>query len=220
MMDDDGTNLQVLNNFAALPVEGHEEEWIHLIALLGLQLGDIASVQLVLAKDKWRNANNPASYIRSATHRIERKLRRPKGRELCIADLKLSRNDDDDGSFMEHDETIDLLNDKTPMDWALTERYTMRRVQPKFLIPDSAHEDAECTVDYSKVMDEVARRAGLSKARRVWMEKVLVLRATAPITREQILSYPEVGARKPLQAAWKWLDRNNELVSKVLCGQG
>jgi hypothetical protein len=60
---------------------------------------------------------------------------------------------------MEHDESIDFLNDKTPMDSALTERYTMRRVQPKFLIPDSPHEDAECTVDYTKVMDEVARRA-------------------------------------------------------------
>jgi hypothetical protein len=220
MMDDDGTHLQVLNNFAALPVEGHEEEWKRLMALLNLRLGDIASVQLVLAKGTWRNANDPASYIRCAIHRIERKLRRPKGRELCIAELKLSPNDDDDGSFVEHDEAIDLLNDKTPMDSASTERYAMCRVQPKFLIPDSAHEDAECTVDYSKVMDEVARRAGLSKARRDWMEKVLVLRATAPISREQILSHPEVGSRKPLQAAWKWLDRNNELVSKVLSGQG
>ena len=105
------------------------------------------------------------------------------------------------------------------MDSESTERYAMCRVQPKFLIADSAHEDAECTVDYSKLMDEVARRAGLSKARRDWIEKVLVLRATAQISRAQILSYPDVEARKPLQAAWKWRDRHNDLMSNVLSGK-
>jgi hypothetical protein len=218
MLSDDLKHFQVLENFAALPVEGHEEEWKQLMALFSLQVGYIASVQLILNNGTWRKARDPLPYIRSAALREQRKLdrpRQPRGRERCISEQKL-RNDD--GTFIGHGEAIDLLS-KVPMDSESAERYAMCRVHPKFLIPDSVQEDAECTVDYSKLMDEVARRAGLSKARRDWMEKVLVLRATAGISREQILSYPEVAARKPLQAAWKWLDRNNELLLKVLSGQ-
>jgi hypothetical protein len=218
MMNDDRSHFQVLNDYAALPVEGHEEEWKQLMPLFNLRVGFIASVQLIVASGTWRNARDPVFYIRSTALRGERKvdrLRQPRGRERCVAELKLPPNDD--GAAMEHDVVIDLINE-IPMNSESTEQYAKCRVRPKFLIPDSIHEDAECTVDYSKLMDEVARRAGLSKARRDWIEKVLFLRATAPITRAHILSYPEVGARKPLQAAWKWLDRNNELVSKVLSG--
>jgi hypothetical protein len=142
--------------------------------------------------------------------------RQSDGRERCIAELKLPC--DEDGSFMEHDGVIDLMN-TVPMDSESIERYAICRVQPKFLIPDSAHEDVECTVDYSKLMDEVAPLAGLSEPRRDWIKKLLVLRATTHLSRARILSYPDVGARKPLQAAWKWLERNKELVSNVLSGR-
>jgi hypothetical protein len=48
MLSDDLKHFQVLEKFAALPVEGHEEEWKELMALLSLPVGSIASVQLIL----------------------------------------------------------------------------------------------------------------------------------------------------------------------------
>ena len=97
---------------------------------------------------------------------------------------------------MDHAAAIDLLRTE-PTDSESTERYVVCRVQPKFLVLDSPHEDAECTVNYSKLMNEVASRARLSKPRRDCMEKVLILRATADISRAEILNYPDAAARKP-----------------------
>jgi hypothetical protein len=218
MINYDETHFQVLENYAALRVEGHEEDWKQLMPLFDLQVGYIASVQLVLAQGTWRNADDPVRYIRSAARREQRNLDRPPWSRgvYSIAQLNLPCNED--GSLIEHDEIIDLLN-RMSMDSDSIEQYANGRVQPKFLIPDSPHEDAECTVDYSKLMDEVAPLAGLSKPRRDWIEKVLVLRATVHISLAKILSCPDVEARKPLQAAWKWLDRNNALLAKVLSGR-
>jgi hypothetical protein len=217
-MSNDRMHFQVLDNFSALSGEGHDEEWKQLMALLNLPEDYLASVKLIWANGSWRNANDPVLYIRSAArsqYRDLNRLQRPLGRERCIAKLKLRRHEGD--AFMEHDDLIDKLN-KVPMDSESIEQYAMRKVQRKFLIADSPHEDAECAIDYSKLMDEVASGIGLSKTRRAWMVKVLVLRATADVSRAQMLSYPDVAARKHLQAAWRWLDRHKNLVAKVLSG--
>ena len=217
-MFNDRMHFQVLDNFAALSGEGHEEEWKQVIALLNLPEDHLASVKLIWANGSWRNANDPLRYIRSAarTHyRNLNRLQRPPKRERCIASLKLKRNKDVD--FMEHDDLIDKLN-KVPMESESIEQYAMRKVQRKFLIADSPHEDAQCTIDYSKLIDEVASSFGLSKTRQGWMVTVLVLRATANVSRAKMLSYPDVAARKHLQAAWRWLDRHKGLVAKVLSG--
>jgi hypothetical protein len=219
MMNHDKKHFQVLEYYAALPVEGHEEDWKQLMPLFQLQVGHIASVQLVLAKGTWRKANDPVSYIRSAAWKEQRKLdgpRRPPKLVGCISELNLPCSED--GIFMEHDEAIDFLY-KEPTSWESLVPYAKQRVHAKFLIPDSTDEDAEYTIDYSKLMDEVASLAGLSKPRRDAIEKVLVWLATAHITREQILSYPIVGARKQLQAALRWVNQNKALLSKVLSRQ-
>jgi hypothetical protein len=63
MMDHDLTHFQVLNKFAALPVEGREEEWKQLMVRFNLKVGYIASVRLILANGSWRNANDPVAYM-------------------------------------------------------------------------------------------------------------------------------------------------------------
>jgi len=118
--------------------------------LFQLQVGHIESVKLVLTKGTWRKAEDPVSYIGSAARMEYRKLdapRRPRLLAGCISELILSRGED--GTFMEHDEAIDFSTMETT-DWESTETYAKRRVKAKFLIPDSRHEDAEYSVDYSK----------------------------------------------------------------------
>jgi hypothetical protein len=134
----------------------------------------------------------------------------------CISEMKLPRNKDD--TPIEHDEAIDLLNTK-PLEGQWDTSYAKQRVQRKFLIADSPHQDAEYTIDYSKLMDEVALIAGLSTPRRKAIQKVLVLRSILHLSREQLSSYAGEGERKRLLAALKWIERNKLLLAKVLSGR-
>ena len=219
IFENDRTHFQVLENYAALPLQGHEEDWKQLMQLLGLRVDHLGAVHSVLGRGRWRNANDPVGYIRSAVQREHRKLERPKRpRALagCISEMKLPSNQD--GTPMEHDEAVDLLN-AVPLEGQWDTSYAKQRVQRKFLIADSPHHDAEYTIDYSKLMDEVALIAGLSTPRRNAIEKVLVLRSTVHLSREQLSSYPDEGERKRLLAALKWIERNKPLLAKVLSGR-
>jgi hypothetical protein len=216
MFNLNATHVRVLEDFAALPESAHKDDWKPLLQLLSLPVGHLESVQAVLRQGRWREANDPVGYIRSAARRENRKLdrpRRPRALVGCISELKLPRNED--GTFMDHDEAIDLLQ-TVPQDWGCLTPFAKQRVHRRFLIADSPYEDAEYSIDYSKVMDEVTPIAGLSNTRRDAIQKVLELRATAHISREQILSYPVEGARKRLQAAMKWVERNMALLAKVM----
>jgi hypothetical protein len=82
-------------------------------------------------------------------------------------------------------------------------------------VADSPHEDAHRKVDYSRLKDEVASTAGLSKVRRDVIERVLI-RQSIGLTRQKILSFPDAAGRKQLQAALKWIQRNKPLLKKVL----
>jgi hypothetical protein len=171
-----------------------------------------------LRQGNWRTANNALRYIRTAARREHRKLDNPKRPpELagCISEMKLPCNQD--GTPMEHDEAIDLLN-TAPLEGDWDEDYAKQRVHPRFLIADSPYEDATHMIDYSKVMDEVALIAGPDKRRRESIEKVLCLLATAHFSRKQLLSCADEEGRKRLQAGLKWVDRNTALLAKVMSG--
>jgi hypothetical protein len=68
-------------------------------------------------------------------------------------------------------------------------------------------------------MDQVASEAGLSTSQREAIKFVLVCRAYFDLTREAILNQPDKAERKRLQAAWKWLSRNQALLARVLSGK-
>ena len=217
-MNHDPRHVEVLECYTELPVQGHEEDWKQLMQILELQLGHLESVQTVLRQGSWRTANDPLRYIRTAARREHRKIdnpKRPRALAGCISEMRLPCNRD--GTPMEHDDAIDLLNTVVVEgDWDTD--YAKERVHPRFLIADSHYEDATHTIDYSKVMDEVALIAGLDKRRRESIEKVLCLLQTAHFKREQLLSCSDEEWRKRLQAGLKWVDRNTALLAKVMSG--
>lgn len=215
-MNHDPRHVEVLERYTELPVQGHEEDWKQLMQMLELQLGHWESVQTVLRQGSWRTANDPLRYIRTASLRENRKIdnpKRPRALAGCISEMKLPCNRD--GSPMEHDEAIDLLNTVIVEGDPYTD-YAKARVHPRFLIADSHYEDATHTIDYSKVMDEVALIASLNKRRRESIEKVLCLLQVAHFTRNQLLGCADEEWRKRLQAGLKWIDRNTKLLAKVM----
>jgi hypothetical protein len=208
--------LQVLENCATPHLQDRGEDWIELMELLELPFDVWYSVWLVLQQGRWRKADDPLRYIRKAARRKYRKVEGPeRSKDLvgCISELKLPL--DDDGMPMNYNDAIDRLY-TAPLEWESDECYALQRVHPRFLIPDSRHDDAQCTVDFSKVMDEVALVAGLSKKQQDAIEDVLGILSIAHISREQILSYPEEGERKEYQAALKWLQRNRLLLVETM----
>jgi hypothetical protein len=215
------TYTQVLYNCAALGLQSSEEDFKQLMQLLALPMSHWEGVLLILQQGRWRNiAEDPVRYIRVAACREHRRLERGKRYGAlvgCISELKLPRNKD--GSQMNYNDAIDRMNTGS-LEGEWETQFAKQRVHPKFLIRDSPYEDAHYTVDYSKLMDEVASITGLSKVRRDAIEKVLDLKSICHISREQILSYsPDPAVRKQLQAALKWMLRNHALLKKVLSGQ-
>ena len=71
-------------------------------------------------------------------------------------------------------------------------------------------------IKYSKLADKVAAEAGLTKAQRDATEEVLRSRGSLGLTREQMLALAPPARRRRLQAAWKWIERNNALLAKLL----
>jgi hypothetical protein len=210
------TNLEVLENRVGLPLEDHEEDWKELMQRLELPLSHLESVQRVLEQLRWRKAIDPVPYLRTAARREHRKLERgsrSKPPVIRFSDLRLPLNKD--GTPLNRDEAIDRLN-TAPLEGEWETPYAKQRVRQKFLIADSPHDDAQYTINYTKLMDEVATVTGLSKTRRDYIEKVLELQSVCHITREQILSYPVEAERKRLQAALKWIQRNRSLLAKIL----
>jgi hypothetical protein len=205
MTNVDKTRLQVLDKYTALGLQSSEEDVKELMRLVALPISYWDSVLLVLQQGRWRNTEDPVRYIQVAARREHVKLergRRPGALVGCISELKLPRNKDSDQ--MSHDDVIDLVNTGSlEGDWET--QFAKERVNRKFLVADSPYPDAQCKVDYSKVMDEVAAVAGLDKVHRDAIEQVLVWQSISDVSREQILSHPDVAVRKQLQAAGKWI---------------
>jgi hypothetical protein len=220
MTNVDKTHTQVLDRCAALGLQSSEEDFKELMQRLALPISYWESVLLVLQQGRWRNtAEDPVRYIRAAARREHRKLeqgRRSGALVGCISELKLPRNKE--GTPMSYDDAIDRLNTGSLED-ECEMQFAKQRVHPKFLVADSPYEDAHREVDYSKLMDEVASIAGLSKVRRDAIERVLFWQSKCHMTRQQILSYPDAVVRKQLQAALKWVQRNKPLLKKVLSGR-
>jgi len=218
MTNVDKTHTQVLDNCATLGPQSSEVDLKKLMQLLALPMSYCESVLLVLQQGRWRKAEDPVRYIRAAARRELRTLERGRRSGVfvgCISELKLPRNKD--GIQMRHDDAIDCLNTGSlGDDWEMP--FAQQRVAPKFLVAGSPHEDAHRKVDYSRLMDEVASIAGLSKVRRDVIERVLVWQSVG-LTRQQILSFPDAVGRKQLQAAMTWIQRNRLLLKKVLSGR-
>jgi hypothetical protein len=218
MTNFDKTHIQVLDNCATLGLQSSEEDLKKLMQLLMLPISYWESALLVLQQGRWRNTADPVRYINAAARREHRKIER--GRRSgalvgCISELKLPSNKD--GMQMSHDDAIDRLNSGSlEDDWEI--QFAKQRVQPKFLVADSPHEDAHRNVDYSALMDEVTLIAGLSKGRRDVIERVFVWLSMG-LTRQQILRGAGAGMRNQLQAAFKWIQRNKPLLKKVLSGR-
>jgi hypothetical protein len=201
MTDVDKAHAQVLDTCATVGLESGEENMKELMELLALPMSYWESVLLVLQQGRWRNAEDPVRYIRAAARRAHRTLERGRGSGAlvgCVSELKLPRNKD--GTQMNNGDAIDRLNaDSLRDDWEMP--FADRRVDPRFLVADSPHEDVQCGVNYSKLMAEVASIAGLSKERRDVIEKVLVWQSTGHITRKRMSSYPDAVVRNQLQGA-------------------
>ena len=75
---------------------------------------------------------------------------------------------------MSYDDTIDFVNAE-PLEGDWEDDYAKQRLKPEFLTPDSQFQDARYKVNFPKLMDHVALKAGLSKPRRDAIEKVLLL---------------------------------------------
>jgi hypothetical protein len=214
-IDIDSSILECIEKCTCLPAAS-SDDWQALLQLLKLPLDYLGSVYLVISQGRWREANDPVRYIRAAARQDDHSLERPKRSEVrvkCIADLKLPR--DADGTLMTHDEALDRLN-IAPSSGEWDTCFAQERVHRKFLLADSREEDAFYTVEWEDVMDVVQSIAGLNKTRRDTLEKVLIWRSMMIISREQLLTYPQEAERKKLGAAWKWIDRNPALLTRVL----
>jgi hypothetical protein len=207
---------ELFENCAALPLDGSADTWQELIQVLRLPWSHLESVQLVLAQGSWRNAIDPVLYVRAAARREHRRLERPKGARpfpLSISELKMPR--DEDGPTMGHDDAIEYLTSRSLEDTSETP-YVQQRVRREFRGGERWDQDGEHTLNYSKLADEVAAEAGLTKVQRDATEEVLRLRGSLGLSREQILACAPPARRRLLQAAWKWIERNNALLAKLL----
>jgi len=204
------TNTQLIDSCATNPDTG---DWLELLHILQFPPDYLTAVQMVVGRAQWRKAIDPVRYIRSAARRQHLRLEHRTGEQIKnISELKLPRNEDEP---MTHDDAIDLVNTApTGGDW--DDCFAHDRVQRKYLVRESAWDDINYTVDFRKVMDDVATIAGLKQSQRDAIERVLSGRSTAQISREQILGKDEGKNRKADQAAWKWITRNASLLKRVM----
>jgi hypothetical protein len=206
---------ELLESCAAHPLEGPAEKWQELFQVLALPLRYVEFVPLVLHQGRWRKAIDPVRYVRAAVRREHCKQERRKSSgpfPLSISELSLPR--DEDGVPMCHDGAIEYLTSRSLEDTWETP-YVEQRVRREFRGGERWDEDAQHTLNYSKLMDEVTVLAGLTKAQRDAIEEVLRLRGSSGLSRAQILA-TSPAERRRRQAAWKWIERNKALLAKLL----
>ena len=201
----------LLERCATPPFAGSADKWRELLGTLGLPVCDAYLVLGILLQPGWRKAVDPIQYIRVAV-RKEKSRQERAGRGLCISDLNLPRAED--GASMGHDDAIEYLTSRS-FDDSWETPYVELKVRREFRGGDSWDEDAQYTLNYSKLMGKVALEPDLTRPQRDAIEEVLRLRGRSGLTREQIMACPPAERRR-LQAAWRWIDRNKTLLAKLL----
>lgn len=205
---------ELFENCATRPLEVPEEKWEELFKILALPPSCQEFVLWILHKGGWRKEVDPVQYVRAAVRKEQREQERRRASKFPIpfSAFNLPRNED--GTTMGRDEAIDYLNPRSLEDsWETP--YVELRVRREFRGGEQWDEDGQYTVNFSKVMDEVAELAGLSKVQRDAIEVVLHSRGRLGLSRNAIMACPPA-ERRLRQAAWKWIERNKALLAKVL----
>jgi len=234
MTEDERSQLIVIFDQATAAIRGgHDAQWAWLMAqILQLPMQLLPAVQCALLQDRWQNAKNPKSYIKTVAKREALKMGlvdNPSDQAMSLRipiDLR-----DKDGRPLSPDAYVDYLSYDGPVKegglWHVRDQDEAvstdeegrvipfvggRPVPEGLLVPEDEEPDARLVVDWEKV----AECANLDKGER----KILELRLTG-FTREIVLQRfaENEEERRKLQAAWRRLDRHMDRVRAVLSGQ-
>ncbi len=207
-MKDERKHFELFEKCVTKPHEG--EWWEKLFEILALRPKYREFLPLVLYRGGWRLATDPVRYVRSAVSKESRRQERRRSHcTVRISDLDLRGPD---GRPLGDDAAFDNLQSFEDQGEA---SYVEFRVRRELRGGEGWDEDERETIDYTKLMDEVAARATLNQKRRDAVELVLRLRGREGLTRVEVLNCPP-DERKRRQAAWKWIERNHALLADVL----
>lgn len=219
--------LAIFEQAAATPLQGHDHQWVWLIAdVLKMPICYLPAVQVALRQGRWRSAKNPRGYIKTVAQREAVALglapMSDKGLGLTVPRIPGEQRS------MSHDQYIDYMHFDGPVkeggvwhardswDDDLDRRtrgvaFGGRLVAHDLLKPEDDEEDARLVIDWQKV----AERAGLDEDEG-W---ILELRLSG-FTRERILSSvaEDDEERRAYQAAWRRLDRDLPRLQDILWG--
>jgi hypothetical protein len=101
-------DLELLSRVATRPFEECEAEWKEVLRGLRLGMIYVPAIQRVLAEGRWKDAPNPAAYVRKGARRLAARLgiveRRPRpDREVLACEL---RYQDEQGQELGHDDRL------------------------------------------------------------------------------------------------------------------
>lgn len=216
LMKDHEVHRELFERCFAHPLDGPVEKWDELVQTLALPPDHLEFALMVLHCGRWRKAADPLGYVRAAARRerLKQELRQCSRNPQSISQMNLPCDEDD--VPMGPEEALDYMKSRSAEDeWETP--YVQQRVRRELRGGEAWDDDAEHTINYSAVADELALRAGLTKKKRDAIEAVLRMRGNG-LSRERILDCPPA-ERKRRQNAWKWLDLNNPLVRSVLSGK-
>ncbi|HET9836941.1 MAG TPA: hypothetical protein VFR84_01820 [Candidatus Angelobacter sp.] len=200
-------NLELLSRIAAQPFEACEAEWKEVLGGLRLGLIYVPAIQTVLKEGRWKEAPNPAAYVRKAARRAAVRLglvdRRPqRDREVLACELKY---EDEQGQALGHDDRLGTAlhrhKEKYGRVYAGDAHWAENRVHMGVYTE-------EPEIDWERVGD----LAGLDAAERLVMELQL-----AGFGRDTALGACLTDRdRRYLQAAWKRYERDRQRLSRAL----
>ena len=200
-------NLKLLNTVASRPFEECEAEWKEVLGGLRLGLIYVPAIQRVLAEGRWKDAPNPAAYVRKAARRLAVRLglvERPprRQREVLASDLNFQ---DDEGRELGHDDRLGTALNRHKEKYGRNYRGDAHWAEGR--LPMSLYTD-EPEIDWERVGD----LAGLDGAERLVMELQL-----AGFGRDTALGACLTERdRRYLQAAWKRYERDRRRLGRTL----
>jgi hypothetical protein len=200
-------DLKLLNTVASQPFEACEAEWKEVLGGLRLGLIYVPAIQRVLKEGRWKDAPNPAAYVRKAARRAAVRLglvdtSPRRDREVLACDL---RYQDEQGQELGHDDRLGTAlhrhKEKFGRVYAGDPHWAENRVHM------GVYTD-EPDIDWERVGD----LAGLDGAERLVME----LQLAGFGRRKALRACLTDDDRRYLEAAWKRFEHNKKRLSLAL----
>jgi hypothetical protein len=206
MKGDKSTNLELLEAIATQPFESCEAQWRKLLRKLKLELCYVLPIQKILKQEGWKKHPNPLGYIKTAAIRTAVRMglvdaQPAEGMEVLAADLKYT---DWEGRELGHDEKLDFAlyeyeQKSGGSGWDDT---------PSDLVRRELWDEEQGEIAWERVEELAELDEG--------EQMVLELRAVG-FTRNMALDACYTSDdRRFLQSAWRRLERDKDLIKKVL----